>query len=88
MAEGGVISNEIKWMFQSVSRNRTGPRTLLCGIPASIGRVKGPIESHTLATRMEEVTKRAVLALDAIGRVIGEQCRVPDCIECSRYRMS
>ena len=39
-----------------------------------------------LATIVEEVRKACVeVALDAIGREFGEQCGVPDCIECSKY---
>ena len=42
--------------------------------------------SHTLALRVEEVRNpRVELALDSIGRQFGEQWRMPDCIESSRY---
>ena len=41
--------------------------------------MKGFVESHTLATRVEEVSQPCVeLALDAIGREFGEQSRMPD----------
>ena len=51
-------------------RNRIGPRTLNWDTPASI-------ESHTLVTRVEEVTNpRVELALDSIGREFGEQGRM------------
>ena len=56
-------------------RNRTGPRTLPWGTPALTGRGDGKesVESHTLATRVEEVSKPCVeLALDAKDRQFGE----------------
>ena len=39
--------------------------------------------SHTLAPRVEEVSK--LFALDVIGRYFGEQGGMPDCIESLRY---
>ena len=39
-----------------------------------------------LATRVEEVSNpRGELALDAIGRVFGEQSGMPDCIKSTRH---
>ena len=47
-------------------------------------RRKGSIESHTSATRVEEVSHpRVELALDSIE--FGEQGKMPDCIDSSRY---
>ena len=44
------------------------------------------VESHTLAMRVEEVSKpRVELAFDAIGREFGEWGRMPDCIKSTRY---
>jgi len=44
------------------------------------------IESHTLASRVEEVSETYVeLPLDAIGREFGEQGMMPDCIKSTTY---
>ena len=41
---------------------------------------------HTLAQRLEEVSKSSVeSALDAIGQEFGEQGRMPDCIKSMKY---
>ena len=48
--------------------------------------MKGFVESHTLTTRVEEVSNpRVELALDSIGRQFGEQGEMSGCIESSRY---
>ena len=49
-------------------------------------RRKASIESHLLATRVEEVSNpRVELSLDVIDREFGEQGRMPDCIQSLRY---
>ena len=49
-------------------------------------RIIDSIESYTLSTRVEEVSNpRVELAMDSIGRQLGEQGRMPDCIKSLRY---
>ena len=49
-------------------------------------RLEDPVESHMLATRVEEVNKPCVeLPFGAIDREFGEKGGMPDCIKCSRY---
>ena len=54
--------------------------------PALMGerRLDCPVECHTLATRVEVSKPCVVFALDAAVGEFGEQCGMPDCIECSR----
>ena len=48
--------------------------------------MKGSIECHMLATRVEEVRKPCVeLALNVISRGFGEQGGMPECIKSMRH---
>ena len=69
-------------------RNNMGPRTLPWGTPALTGRGNERVllrAARWLQELVKSVSHAVELALDAIRREFGEQCRMPDCIKCMIY---